>query len=66
MILIIYLVLVYKVYNVIMEHEALMRTDRRGLDSLAWNSKFVVYKNGNDLFIVLFYDIVIKVLVIIL
>ena len=45
-----------------MEDEALVPTDLRGLDSLAWHSQFVVYKNGNDLFIVLFYNILFKVL----
>ena len=62
--MIMYLVLGYKVYNVVMEHEALVPTDLRGLDSLSWHSKFVVYKNGNDLFIVLFYNILFKVLAI--
>ena len=50
------------VYSIVMKNDTLPR-DVRGLDSLAFN--VVVYKNGNDLFIVMFYDILIKVLVII-
>ena len=60
-ILIMSLVLGYKVYNVLMEHEALVPIELRDLNGLSWHSMFVVYKNGNDLFIVLFYNMLFKV-----
>ena len=50
------------VYSIVMKNDTLPR-DLRGLHNLALT--LVVYKSGNDLFIVMFYDILIKVLVII-
>ena len=60
-ILIMYFVLGYKVYSVIMKYEALMPTNLRGLDSLAWNLmlSFIKWK---WFMTVCFYDILFKVL----
>ena len=44
MILIMYFVLGYKVYSVIMKYEALVPTNLRGLDSLAWHSMLLFIK----------------------
>ena len=56
-----YFVLGYELYSIVMKYEALVPTDLRGIDSLAWNSTLLFIK-WKWFVIVCFYDILFKVL----